>query len=91
MTECRQPFQLETVILSHGPFSLDKKHLICLQFFKYIEEMEWAIEVCKASGLPVMATMCISAEGDYKNVSIQECAVRMAKAGADVGKRGRCR
>ncbi len=47
--------------------------------------MEWAIEVCKEFGLPVAATMCISTEGDHNNVSAAECAVRMSKAGADLG------
>jgi len=57
--------------------------LIC-EYFEHIEEMEWAIEVCKESKLPVAATMCIGAEGDMHGISAGECAVRMAKAGADV-------
>ena len=48
--------------------------------------MEWAIEVCKETGKPVAASMCIGPEGDLHGVSIGECGVRMAKAGADVGK-----
>ena len=47
--------------------------------------MEWAIEVCKNSGLPVAASMCIGPEGDLHGNSAGECAVRMARAGADVG------
>ena len=47
--------------------------------------MEWAIEVCKGSGLPVVATMCIATEGDHTKTPLKECAVRMATAGADVG------
>ena len=46
--------------------------------------MEWAIECCKQSQLPVCASMCIGPEGDMHGVSASECAVRMAKAGADV-------
>ncbi len=48
--------------------------------------MEWAIEVCKAKGAgkAVAASMCIGPEGDLHGVSAGECAVRMAKAGADV-------
>lgn len=46
--------------------------------------MEWAIEVCASSGKPIAATMCIGPEGDLNGVSAAECAVRMAKAGADV-------
>jgi hypothetical protein len=48
--------------------------------------MEWAIEVCKNTGKTVAATMCIGPEGDLHGVSAEECAVRMAKAGARVGK-----
>ena len=63
-------------------------HLICFQSFQYyehIEEMEWAIQVCKETNLPVAANMCIGPEGDLHGVSAADCAVRMAKAGADVG------
>ena len=48
--------------------------------------MEWAIEVCKETGKTVAASMCIGPEGDLHGVSAGECAVRMAKAGASVGK-----
>lgn len=47
--------------------------------------MEWAIEVCRATNLPIVASMCIGPEGDLHGVSVKECAVRMAKAGAHVG------
>ncbi|KAK7071311.1 hypothetical protein SK128_028295 [Halocaridina rubra] len=57
--------------------------IIC-EFFMYVEEAEWVIEEAKKSGLPVAATMCIGTTGDYADVSPGECAVRMAKAGADV-------
>ena len=46
--------------------------------------MEWAIESLKLSGLPVCATMCIGPKGDLHGISAGECAVRMARAGADV-------
>lgn len=51
----------------------------------HVEEIEWAIEELKKSGLPVVATMAIGAEGDKAGVSLGECAVRMVRAGADVG------
>lgn len=54
------------------------------EYFEHIEEMEWAIEVLKATGLPVCASMCIGPEGDLHGVSTATCGVRMAKAGADV-------
>ena len=43
--------------------------------------MEWAIEVLKKGGKPVVATMCIGSSGDVDGVSAGECAVRMANAG----------
>ena len=48
--------------------------------------MEWAIEVCKETNLPIAASMCIGPKGDLHGVTAAECAVRMAKAGANVGK-----
>ena len=47
--------------------------------------MEWAIELALSYNKPVAATMCIGPEGDLHGVSAEECAVRMAKAGARVG------
>ena len=46
--------------------------------------MEWAIEEVKSYGKPVAATMCIGPNGDEDGVSLNECALRMAKAGADL-------
>lgn len=57
--------------------------LLC-EYFEHIEEMEWAIEVCKESGKPVAANMCIGPDGDLHGISAAECAIRMARAGADV-------
>ena len=59
------------------------------QYFEFVEEMEWAIEVCKESGKPVASTMCIGPLGDVDGVAADECAVRMAKAGSNVGKDSR--
>jgi betaine-homocysteine S-methyltransferase len=53
--------------------------------------MEWAIEVCKESGKPVASTMCIGPMGDIDGVPAAECAVRMAKAGSNVGQLKRFR
>ncbi|XP_037787975.1 betaine--homocysteine S-methyltransferase 1-like [Penaeus monodon] len=57
---------------------------IIAEFFMYVEEIEWVIEELLKSGLPVAATMCIGPEGDYAGVSAGQCAVRMARAGANV-------
>jgi len=61
----------------------DLDFLLC-EYFEHVEEMEWAIEVCKTYGKPVAASMCIGPEGDMHGVSAGDCAVRMAKAGADI-------
>jgi len=58
--------------------------LIIVEYFFYIQEMEWAIELCKKFGKPIAATMAIGPKGDRAGVSVGECAVRMAKAGADI-------
>jgi len=56
------------------------------EYYEHIEEMEWAIEALKkyGNGMAVCANMCIGEMGDMHGVSAGECAVRMAKAGADV-------
>ncbi|XP_077978407.1 betaine--homocysteine S-methyltransferase 1-like [Glandiceps talaboti] len=54
------------------------------EFFASIEELEWGLEVLKKTGKPLAATMRICPAGDSNDVSPGECAVRMAKAGADV-------
>ncbi|XP_076333420.1 betaine--homocysteine S-methyltransferase 1-like [Tachypleus tridentatus] len=57
--------------------------LIC-EYFEHVEEIVWAIEVCKETRLPVAANMCIGPEGDLHHTSCGECAIKMVKAGADV-------
>ena len=49
--------------------------------------MEWAIEECLKTSLPVGASMCIGPEGDMHGVSAAECAIRMARAGAHIGEK----
>lgn len=61
----------------------DLDFLLC-EYFEHIEEMEWAIEVCKETGKPVASTMCIGPKGDIDGVPAADCAVRMAKAGSNV-------
>jgi len=65
-------------------FVKEKVDFLLAEYYEHIEEMEWAIESLKTSGLPVCASMCIGPEGDLHGVSAGECAIRMAKAGADV-------
>jgi len=61
----------------------DVDFLLC-EYFEHVEEMEWAIEVCKATGKPVAGTMCIGPDGDLHGISAAQCAVRMARAGANI-------
>lgn len=63
-------------------FVENKVDFLIAEYFEHIEEMEWALEVCVKSGMPVVASMCIGAEGDLHGISAGECAVRMAKGGA---------
>ncbi|XP_071755821.1 betaine--homocysteine S-methyltransferase 1-like isoform X1 [Centroberyx gerrardi] len=57
---------------------------LMVEFFEHVEEAVWAVEVLKTSGKPVGATLCISPQGDMHGVPPGECAVRLAKAGADI-------
>ncbi|KAK4293996.1 hypothetical protein Pmani_033347 [Petrolisthes manimaculis] len=61
-----------------------KVDFILAEFFHYVEEMEWAIEEARKSGLVVAASMSIGKWGDMAGVTPGQCAVRMAKAGAQV-------
>lgn len=54
------------------------------EFFANVEEAEWGVEVMKSTGKPVAITMQIGPQGDMQNVPSGECAVRLARAGADV-------
>jgi len=65
-------------------FVENKVDFLIAEYFEHIEEMEWAVEVCVKSGLPVVASMCIGPDGDMHGVTAGECGVRMAKAGAHV-------
>ena len=42
------------------------------------------IDEMKRTKLPVCASMCIGPTGDGRGISVEECALRMARAGADV-------
>ncbi|XP_068247731.1 betaine--homocysteine S-methyltransferase 1-like [Palaemon carinicauda] len=65
-------------------FVENKVDFLIAEYFEHVEEMEWAIEVCLRSGLPVVASMCIGPQGDLHGKTAGECGVRMAKAGAHV-------
>ena len=57
--------------------------IIAEQFY-YAEEMEWAMEVVSRYDLPTCCTMSLTRNGDSSNHSVEECALRMARSGADV-------
>lgn len=67
-----------------GPFIEHNVDYILVEFFFNILEIEVAIKVAKQYNKPVAATMRIGPPGDLNGVSSGECAVRMAKAGADI-------
>lgn len=48
-----------------------------------MEEAEWLVEVMKSTGKPAAITMCIGPQGDLRNVSPGECAVRLVRAGIE--------
>lgn len=54
------------------------------ELFFYVEEAEWAIEVMKATGKPVAMCLNVCSVGDLEGVSPGDCAIRIAKAGADI-------
>merc|ERR1719355_92593 len=54
------------------------------EYYEHVTEMEWAIEAAKQYNMPVAAFMCINKHGDMHGTSAEECAVRMAGAGADL-------
>lgn len=65
-------------------FVAEGMDFLIAEYFEHVAEIELAIQVCKETKLPVMATMCIGPTGDLHGVSAGDCAVRMVKAGADV-------
>lgn len=46
-----------------------------------MEEAEWAVGSCKATGKPTAVSLCIGPQGDLHGIPTGECAVRLAHAG----------
>ena len=61
--------------------------ILFLQYFRNVEEIEWAIELALEYGKPVAATMCMGPKGDAAGIPVGECAVRMARAGTNLVKK----
>ncbi|CAK8696229.1 unnamed protein product [Clavelina lepadiformis] len=57
---------------------------VLAEFFAHVEEIEMCIDVMKKAGKPIAASMRIGPMGDFNGISVEDCALRMAKAGADV-------
>lgn len=49
-----------------------------------MEEAEWAVETCKATGKATAVSLCIGPQGDMHGIPTGECAVRLAHAGIKV-------
>uniref|UniRef100_H2YDK6 Hcy-binding domain-containing protein n=1 Tax=Ciona savignyi TaxID=51511 RepID=H2YDK6_CIOSA len=62
----------------------DTVDFILAEFFGHVEELEICIDVMKRSKMPIACTMRIGPLGDLNGVSVKECAVRMARTGADL-------
>uniref|UniRef100_H2ZQK5 Hcy-binding domain-containing protein n=1 Tax=Ciona savignyi TaxID=51511 RepID=H2ZQK5_CIOSA len=75
-TDTRQSFQ--------KLLNLYLKNKVDYFYFAHIEELEICVEVLKKSKLPVACTMRIGPTGDLDGVSVENCAIRMAKTGADI-------
>ncbi|XP_065061320.1 betaine--homocysteine S-methyltransferase 1-like [Rhopilema esculentum] len=79
MKECDAEFEVQVQC-----FIENDVDFVIAEYFRYIEEMCWAIEALKKTKKPVVAMMNIGGMGDRNGVSTGDCAVAMAKAGADV-------
>ncbi|XP_064603301.1 betaine--homocysteine S-methyltransferase 1-like [Liolophura sinensis] len=62
----------------------NKADFLLAEFIGHIREAELAIEVMKTYNLPVACTLKIGPTGDWNDISVGDCAVRMARAGADI-------
>jgi len=70
-----------------GIFVQKNVNFLLGEFFGNIQEAVWAVEVMRSAGdgeIPVAMTMRIGPTGDFNDVPLQECAVRLVNAGADI-------
>ncbi|XP_002131974.2 betaine--homocysteine S-methyltransferase 1-like [Ciona intestinalis] len=61
-----------------------KVDFVLAEFFAHVEELEICVDVIKKAKMPIACSMRIGPLGDSNGVSVEECAVRMAKTGADL-------
>ncbi|XP_031559764.1 betaine--homocysteine S-methyltransferase 1-like [Actinia tenebrosa] len=58
--------------------------LLIAEYISHVGEAELMVEVMKASGKPTAVTLAIGKDGDRHGVLPGECALRLARAGADI-------
>jgi len=66
------------------PFIEHKVDFVLGEFFSCLKECELCVEVMKKSKLPVAITMRLGEMGSEDGFSVEECAIRLAKTGADI-------
>lgn len=54
------------------------------EYYEHVEEAVWACETLLPSGKTIAATLCIGEKGDLHGVSTEDCARKLADAGAQV-------
>ncbi|XP_057311420.1 betaine--homocysteine S-methyltransferase 1-like isoform X2 [Hydractinia symbiolongicarpus] len=65
-------------------FKSQNMDLLMAEYFSYVEEAEWAVEVMKRTGMPVAISLCIGPLGDFNDITVEECGIRLARTGADI-------
>lgn len=76
---CQKEFEKQIEI-----FLKNDVDFLLAEYFEHVEEAEWAVESCKATGKPTAVSLCIGPQGDLHGIPTGECAVRLAHAGADI-------
>jgi len=79
MDEVRQEFRKQTDVFAKYPTDF-----LLGEYFAYTEEAEIAVEVMKEAHVPVAISMRMGPSGDHGDVTPGECALRLARAGADI-------
>merc|ERR1739838_764389 len=79
LQKARQEFERQL-----EPFMEHNVDFILAEFFAFIGEVELCVDVMKKANKPIACTMRIGEHGDENGVSVEECALRMARTGADI-------
>jgi betaine-homocysteine S-methyltransferase len=54
------------------------------EYFEHLEESLWALESCKRTNIPTAVSLCINPEGSIDGHTVGDCAVELARQGADI-------